>query len=224
MPTSVKPAPAEHAQLMDRIYRYTRHVYDATRKFYLLGRDKLIEEMDIQPGDHVVEIGCGTARNLIKLHRKAPEAALYGLDASDEMLKTAGENLQRAGLGNQVKLSQGLAEDLDPKSLFGLEQPFDVAFFSYALSMIPSWQEALDAALATLKPNGKLYIVDFGDHAELPGWFQKMQERWLALFHVQYRPELIAYLERLQEQGEVSLTLTPIAKRYALIATLTKRA
>ena len=32
-----------HADLMDRIYRRQRHVYDATRKYYLLGRDRLIE-------------------------------------------------------------------------------------------------------------------------------------------------------------------------------------
>src|SRR5690242_4413087 len=30
------------AELMDRLYRRQRHVYDATRKYYLLGRDRLI--------------------------------------------------------------------------------------------------------------------------------------------------------------------------------------
>ena len=38
---------SNHAQLMDRIYRFQRFFYDATRKYYLLGRDRLILDMDI---------------------------------------------------------------------------------------------------------------------------------------------------------------------------------
>ena len=34
------------AALMDRIYRRQRHVYDLTRKYYLLGRDELIERFE----------------------------------------------------------------------------------------------------------------------------------------------------------------------------------
>ena len=36
---------SDHAALMDRVYRRQRHIYDATRKFYLLGRDPLIERL-----------------------------------------------------------------------------------------------------------------------------------------------------------------------------------
>ena len=38
---------------MDRMYRWTRHVYDASRKYYLLGRDALIGELNVQPGETV---------------------------------------------------------------------------------------------------------------------------------------------------------------------------
>ena len=30
---------SDAAALMDRMYRHQRHIYDLTRKFYLLGRD-----------------------------------------------------------------------------------------------------------------------------------------------------------------------------------------
>ena len=33
---------SDAALLMDRMYRRQRHIYDATRKFYLLGRDGAI--------------------------------------------------------------------------------------------------------------------------------------------------------------------------------------
>ena len=57
----VKPMP-DAFEDMDRMYRLQRYFYDATRKYYLLGRDRLLNEMDIQPGQHVLEAGCGTAR------------------------------------------------------------------------------------------------------------------------------------------------------------------
>ena len=38
------------AALMDRIYRRQRHIYDASRKFYLLGRDELIAELAARLG------------------------------------------------------------------------------------------------------------------------------------------------------------------------------
>ncbi|NOT46792.1 MAG: methyltransferase type 12, partial [Acidobacteria bacterium] len=63
---------------MDRMYRLQRYFYDITRKYYLLGRDQLLKQMDVQPGEHVLEVGCGTARNLIVLSRHQPQAHLYG--------------------------------------------------------------------------------------------------------------------------------------------------
>ena len=52
---------------MDKVYRHQRHFYDFTRHYYLLGRDRLIRELNITPGESVIEIGCGTARNLIRI-------------------------------------------------------------------------------------------------------------------------------------------------------------
>ena len=64
---------ADASTLMDRMYRHQRHIYDLTRKFYLLGRDRLIAALDPAAGD-VLEIGCGTGRNLILAARRYPNA------------------------------------------------------------------------------------------------------------------------------------------------------
>ena len=68
--------------LMDRFYRVQRHFYDLTRRLFLLGRDRMLDLLRLQGHENVLEIGCGTARNLIWLARRHPSLGLYGVDAS----------------------------------------------------------------------------------------------------------------------------------------------
>lgn len=204
---------------MDAMYRYQRHFYDATRRFYLLGRDRLIEKMMISDGDRIAEIGCGTGRNLAILAGRYPRSNFYGLDASGEMLATAAANL--AAFSN-VTLTRELAEDLDHRKTFGLDDPLDAIFFSYSITMIPAWRESVLRALANLKGGGRLYIVDFYDQRELPRLFRFLLKAWLRKFHVQFWSELMPFLHRLDIDGRATLEIESVARRYAFIATLTK--
>src|SRR4051812_19384139 len=86
---------SSHAALMDGVYKHQRHFYDLTRKYYLLGRDTMLNSMDVKPGERVLEVACGTARNLVRLNKLKPGLELFGLDASAEMLKSAAENIQK---------------------------------------------------------------------------------------------------------------------------------
>jgi S-adenosylmethionine-diacylgycerolhomoserine-N-methlytransferase len=231
MPSSAEPTPAgpsagtastDHSALMDSVYRGQRHVYDLTRRYYLLGRDALIERMELREGDRVLEIGCGTARNLIRVARRYPRIELFGFDASGEMLKTAQRNTTRAGVDGKIRLAHCLAEEFSRETSFGLTEPFDTAFFSYSLSMIPAWQAAVDRALINLKPHGSLWVVDFWDQSDLPRWFARLLKRWLGLFHVRHRPELIAYFQELEKSGVAALSIEPLYRRYAYLARLRK--
>ena len=198
---------------MDRIYRRQRYIYDFTRKYYLFGRDRLIRELNLRPGERVVEIGCGTARNLISIARRYPQARLYGLDASSEMLKSAAEAVARAGLTGRIALAHGYAEALTP-AMFGESEAFDVCIFSYSLSMIPEWNQALKAACAVLSPSGRVHVVDFGDLTGLGRWGRAVLLAWLRLFHVVPRAEL---LQSLEERGAGSLRFLP--GRYSFLLT-----
>jgi len=209
-----------HAQAMDDMYRYQRYIYDFTRKYFLLGRDSLLARMEIAPHQQVLELGCGTAHNLVRLAKQHPQTHFYGIDASAQMLISAEKKVR--AWGNPVVLKQGLAEDLNFKTTFGLNQPFDVIFFSYALSMIPPWREAFEVALANLKIGGRIYIVDFFDQAELPVFFQKALTHWLDYFQVHYRPELISYLHELVHNQRGTLNIIPLYKRYTFIAEFKK--
>ena len=208
---------------MDAMYRYQRSIYDVTRKFYLLGRDQLLDKIHVSAGQTVAEIGCGTGRNLEILARRYPEGSFFGLDASAEMLLTARTKIDRTGIGN-ISLRPALAEEFDHNETFGLSEPFDVIFFSYSISMIPPWRESIDRAIANLKPGGKMYIVDFYDQRDLPRWFSALLKAWLRRFHVQFWRELIPFLFQLDRTGAGRLELNSVARRYAFIADFRKAA
>jgi len=210
--------------LMDRIYRQQRHIYDLTRKYFLLGRDRLIEELSPKTGDIVCEVGCGTARNLARLAQRYPGARVMGLDASAEMLKTARPKLARAGLTDTVSVAQGLAQTFDPAALFAVERPLDHVVFSYSLSMIPPWRESIEHALRLVRPGGRIHIVDFGDQAGLPRAFRALLYGWLALFHVHYRPELLEHLRSLDAEGRAQVRIRPLYRGYAFLAQVTRTA
>jgi len=177
-------SPRNHAAMMDAMYATQRHIYDLTRKYYLFGRDRMIRELALPDGGTVLELGCGTGRNLAMVRKHWPKAQLFGLDISAEMLKSA-----RTTLGEQAALAQADATEFDPERLFGVAQ-FDRVILSYATSMIPVWREALAQGSALVAPGGSLHVVDFGDMAGLPGPARSALRAWLARFHVSPRHTL----------------------------------
>lgn len=176
----------DHAALMDRIYRGQRHIYDATRKYYLFGRDRMIANLDCRPGDAVLEIACGTGRNLAKVAKRWPGVDLYGIDISREMLTSAGK-----ALGAKATLAVGDACGFDPAETLG-HPTFDRVILSYCLSMIPDWTAALDQAASLLAPGGSVHIVDFDDLSGMPWPLAGGLRSWLATFHVAPRADLAA--------------------------------
>ncbi|MEO0964038.1 MAG: class I SAM-dependent methyltransferase [Planctomycetota bacterium] len=227
------------ATSMDKMYRYTRHVYDASRKYYLLGRDGLLKQItdDVaQAGRRVrlVEVGCGTGRNLIALQRLLDkrglggQAQLFGVDAASVMIDTARKSVDRRNLSDKVTLTQGLAQYLSP-GMLGIKDRrdegwADLVFFSYSLSMIPPWKDSVAAALRAVGPGGAVRVVDFYDQAKLPAPFAWTLKRWLATFHVHYRPELVEHLNELRVAGDVRLDFEEVLRRYAYRAKLTRLA
>lgn len=208
--------PSDHSRLMDRVYRHQRHVYDLTRKYYLLGRDRMIRGLDLSDGQSLVEVGCGTGRNLAVVARHYPATRLFGLDISTEMLATARSKL--SGLQGAVTLreldaSRFVAADFD-------EPGFDRVMISYALSMIPDWEKTVAASLAALKPGGSLHIADFGQQERLPRWFGGMLRAWLRQFHVTPRANLESELRSMIEGAPYRLEFSSHALGYAWLAVI----
>jgi len=216
---STDAATETHAADMDRMYRYQRHIYDLTRKYYLFGRDRMIAGLGAPADASILEVGCGTGRNLALTRRHYPTAKLYGLDISAEMLQTARTNL--AGDQRQSTLIVADATTFRPEN-FGVTG-FDRIMISYAVSMIPAWEDAITAALAALNPKGSLHIVDFGQQERLPGWFRHMLQAWLRRFHVTPRANLREILEARLNAANAEMIFEDIGRGYAWHAVVRKR-
>jgi len=207
-----------HAENMDRMYGLQRHIYNVTRAYYLLGRDKLLRELDVPKAGRVLEMGCGTGRNLIKAAQFYPDAQFYGFDISSVMLNTAQNAVAKRGLSPRIHLALGDATNFNAEALFGLET-FERVYISYALSMIPDWRASVVQGLKALAPGGSLHIVDFGDCAGLPSGFRRGLYGWLRQFHVTPRGELEGFL---QAQPGLHVNVQRLFRGYAQLAIVTR--
>ena len=207
------------ATRMDAIYARQRHFYDLTRKYYLLGRDRLIARLDVPKGGTVLEVGCGTGRNLIALAKRYPDAQLFGLDISEAMLTTARAKVAAAGFADRITLKQADATDFDAATLFG-RATFERVFFSYTLSMIPDWQAAL--AQGARSTGGALHFIDFGQFERLPRWFDRGMKSWLARFDVDPRSTLFDVATHIASGTGLMPRFDPLYRGYAWSGSLTR--
>jgi S-adenosylmethionine-diacylgycerolhomoserine-N-methlytransferase len=212
--------PVEATRRMNRMYRRQRHFYDVTRRYYLLGRDQLIDDLGPAGGAAVLEIGCGTGRNLIRAARRYPNAGFFGIDVSTEMLTSAIAGISRRDLCNRIRVAHGDGTGFDSLALFDIAA-FDDIMISYSLSMIPDWRGVLQAASGHLKPGGRLHIVDFGQQEGLPDLARTLLKRWLAMFDVTPRDELEAALSAMAVTSGATLKFRRPFRGYAQYAVVT---
>ena len=114
----------------------------------------------IREGDRVLDLACGPGNQLAQIARLNPRAHFIGVDASANMLERAGITLARSGIAN-VQLRHGDIRDLHdfaPRSFDGVMCTMSL----HHLPDIASLQRAMAAAARVLKPNGGIYIADFG--------------------------------------------------------------
>lgn len=167
----------EHREFLNRYYGISRHFYDITRAYYLLGRDRALDQLLEERWDSLIEVGPGTGRNLRRLRRLRTWARLGGVEASDAMLEHAQRRCPWAALRH------GFAEDVEYHELFG-HAP-DRILFSYCLSMVGDPWRALDNARRALSCSGQVVVVDFADLSGLKPPFERSLRKWLRTFHVE---------------------------------------
>jgi S-adenosylmethionine-diacylgycerolhomoserine-N-methlytransferase len=167
---------------------YRRHArfYDATRWSFLFGRTEIIRKVaQFSKPKRILEIGCGTGKNLLTLHKTFPQATIEGLDLSAAMLNIARK--KTASAGEYIRLSHQIYDAALCQS--ANRNTFDLLLFSYCLSMInPGFEDVLQCAVADLSSKGLIAVVDFDDSQFT--WFQ----RWMEINQVRMNHQLIPVL------------------------------
>jgi ubiquinone biosynthesis O-methyltransferase len=112
---------------------------------------KVISLLDPKPGDVILDVGCGNARDLIPIAQKG--CRCIGIDLSDRMIKEARASLKQEGVKN-VKLDTGDATNLNFSN-----DMFDKVLASEVLEHIPNYRKCIAEMIRVLKPKGSLIIT-----------------------------------------------------------------
>jgi ubiquinone/menaquinone biosynthesis C-methylase UbiE len=138
-------------------YNHLARFYKIFEWVFLLPRgirQKAVKCMMLKPGDRVLEVGCGTGRNLSHLvHAVGEQGKVYGIDLSDGMLAEARDLVDQRGWQN-VSLIQSDA------AAYKLPEPVDGVIFSLSYATIPHHRQVLQQAWNQLRPGGTLVIMD----------------------------------------------------------------
>jgi len=117
-------------------------------------RARAVARLDLKPGDKVLEVGCGTGRNLrLLVEAVGPTGEVLGADCCDAMLSKA-KKLSEHHQWHNVKLWQQDAREML------LPTPVDGVLFSLSYTVIPKPSTALGKAWEYLRPQRHVVIMD----------------------------------------------------------------
>ncbi|MBN1834582.1 MAG: class I SAM-dependent methyltransferase [Spirochaetales bacterium] len=127
---------------------------------------KVVDRMDIQPGESILDLGSGTGRNDCLMARKiGREGRILGLDISDEMLSLS---RKRCRAYANIEFREQRVE-----TLLSYQEEFDKVFISFALHGFEDAQklQIIDNAYRALKPGGAFCILDYNGFDLQRLWF-----------------------------------------------------
>jgi len=119
-------------------------------------RSRAVASLALDPGDTVVEMGCGTGANVPYLREAVgPEGRVVGIDLTRGMLRRAGERVDREGW-DDVNLVQ--ADATRPP----VSGPVDAVLATFVVGMFPDPRPAVDAWVDLLGPGGRVALLNAG--------------------------------------------------------------
>ncbi|MCG8372172.1 MAG: class I SAM-dependent methyltransferase [Balneolales bacterium] len=161
-------------------YELHAPIYDLTRWGFLFGRNSLSTHFpELPPGSTILDVGCGTGKQLKQLASHYADSEIFGIDSSKAMLSRVDDFVK----GNVNILFGEYAADRFQ------EQSFDLITCSYSLTMMGNPEHTLSCLARHLKCGGYLLVVDFDDSPF--HWFK----RWMNTNHVDMYSGLFCELQ-----------------------------
>lgn len=137
---------------VERVYEKLSSVYDVAFGPVLhAGRRRAIEQMALQPGDRILEVGVGTGIN-ISLYPRA--CRVTGIDISAPMLEKARRRLRHRDVPN-VSLLQ-----MDAAALKLADGTFDIVYAAYLISVVPEPVKVAREMYRVCRPGGRIVFLN----------------------------------------------------------------
>lgn len=144
-------------------YRWLTRFYDPvvrlTTREATFKRD-LLRQARIEPGQQILDLGCGTGTLTTMIKRTFPEAEVFGLDADPDALKLAQAKLQANGI--DARLHEGLASAL-PYSLESFDAVVSSLLFHHLSFEVK--HKTMYEVFRVLRPGGQFLVADWGKPA-----------------------------------------------------------
>ena len=158
-----------HKKIMDKTpakyipglkYAWLTPLYDPVTQLFMREstfKRRLVEQMRIEKGHRVLDLGCGTATLTIMIKKAHPEAEVIGLDGDTKILELAIAKVKTEGV--DVTLDFGLAFELPY-----LDNSFDRVVSSLVFHHLTHENKirTFREIFRVLKPGGELHVADFG--------------------------------------------------------------
>jgi ubiquinone/menaquinone biosynthesis C-methylase UbiE len=157
---------------------HAARLYDFLAWAVMLGRErafrnKVVELARLQPGESVLDVGCGTGTLAIAAKRRVGSTGqVYGIDASLEMIGRAGEKAGKTSLDVEFK------NEVIEAMTFS-DARFDAVLSTLMLHHLPRSvrPEGVRQMRRVLKPGGRVLIVDFGGTEDHGGFLAHFHQR-----------------------------------------------
>ena len=124
-------------------------------------KSRLLERAGLQPGERVLDLGCGTGTLAIQAKRGQPDAEIVGLDGDPEVLGRARRKAADAGV--EVDFDEGYSTEL-PYGDSSLDVVLSTLFFHHLTGS--DKRRTAAEVLRVLKPGGRLQVADWGRPAD----------------------------------------------------------
>jgi SAM-dependent methyltransferase len=120
--------------------------------------DEVIRTLRLPADATVADIGAGTGYFAVRLARAVPKGRVFAVDAEPDMVRYLRERAKREGLANLVPVQAG-PDDA------ALPAPVDVVLLVNTYHHIPGRAEYFRRLRGSLKPGGRLAIIDYRPEA-----------------------------------------------------------
>lgn len=139
-------------QKVERVYSTYAGFYDHIfGRIFHESRESAVRQLDVKPGERILEVGVGTGLALPLYPR---HCRVVAIDLSASMLEKARERVEQYGL-DHVELRQ-----MDAGNMEFDDDSFDTVMAAYVVTAVPDYRKVMDEMIRVCRPGGRIILLN----------------------------------------------------------------